>query len=107
MRLSDGRETWRVGGGLFLSGGHMVTSTSDGGYSQRECFARLGQRSRMRTFAEWPLVLDMILDMIDDEAGGHDKRAERPRAIYACQDYGKSARGVMLADVSQGDPGSR
>ena len=43
--------------------------------------------------------------MINEEAGGDDQRAKLPRTdyVYASQGYGKSARGVMLADVSQGD----
>ena len=42
------------------------------------------------------------------EAGGNGQRAKRrPRTVYACSGYGKSARGVVLADVSRGDARSR
>ena len=41
------------------------------------------------------------------ESGGDDHHAKRPRTVYACPDQGKSAREVMLADLSQGDARSR
>ena len=43
----------------------------------------------------------------DEETGDDDQRVKRPRRVDARPDYGKSARGMMLANVSLGNPRSR